>query len=326
MKLTPRETIIVEIQNKLWDSVPVLGHLSFPPPIGLFGTALAVFFITVFITVTARAAQAPADGSVNGNKNVKPFHVIGNIYWVGLSDHGSYLITTPKGHILIDTTSAETAHWVRENIEQLGFKVNDIKILLTTHPHAEHVGGFAMFKEMTGAKVMVPAIDAPVMADGGRSDFREDGSEKFKPVKPDRAVADGEKVEFGGMTLVAHLTPGHTKGCTTWTTVVEDSGKKYNVVIVCPAAVAGDRAPLVNNAKYPNIAQDFEKAFAVYRTLPCDVFLGMRTGIFKMEEKRKRLDQGASPNPFVDPQGYQTYILEYEKRFKEQLARDRTAA
>lgn len=269
------------------------------------------------------SAQSPADSSVNGNKRVKPFHVIGNIYWVGLSDHGSYLVTTPEGHILIDTTSAETAHWVRENIEELGFKLSDIKIILTTHPHAEHVGGFALFKELTGAKVMVPAIDAQVMADGGRSDFREDGRELFKPVKPDRAVGDGETVRFGGMVFVAHLTPGHTKGCTTWTTIAEDGGKKYNVVIVCPAAVAGDRAPLVNNSKYPNIAEDFVKAFTVFRSLPCDVFLGMRSGIFHLDEKRKLLDQGTKPNPFIDPKGYRDYITEYERRYLDQLAKDR---
>jgi metallo-beta-lactamase class B len=277
----------------------------------------------LFLAGSPSSGQAPAeDGSVNGNKPHKPFRVIGNIYWVGLTDHGSYLLTTPKGHILIDTTSAETAPWVRQNIEKLGFKVKDIKIILTTHPHAEHVGGFAMFKELTGAKVMVPALDAAVLADGGRSDFREDGSEKFKPVKPDRSVGDGEKVELGGMTLVAHMTPGHTKGCTAWTTVVEDSGHKYNVVIVCPAAVAGDRAPLVNNAKYPNIAEDFAKAFSVFRILPCDVFLGMRTAVFKMDEKEKRLEQGEKPNPFIDPKGYQEYIVEYERRYLDQLAKD----
>src|SRR5205814_941160 len=124
-----------------------------------------------------------------------------------------------------------------------------------------------------------------------QSDF-DAGREIFTPVKPDRVVSDGDKVSLGGVTLVAHLTPGHTKGCMTWTTVVEDNGKKYNVVIACPPAVGGDTVPLVGNAKYPNIAEDYAKAFSVLKSLPCDVFLATRSAIFKREEKQKRLEAG----------------------------------
>ncbi len=286
----------------------------------------------LFLAIPTWSAQAPAPGSCSTtsgcpgdrfhNLPTKPFRIIGNIYWVGLSDQVSFLITTPQGHILLDTTSEETVPWVRESIEKLGFKLKDIKTIMTTHAHGPHMGGFAIFKEITGAKIIAPAGDAYLLTDGGQSDF-DAGREIFTPVKPDRVVSDGDKVSLGGVTLVAHLTPGHTKGCMTWTTVVEDSGKKYNVVIACPPAVGGDTVPLVGNAKYPNIAEDYAKAFSVLKSLPCDVFLTTRSAIFKREEKQKRLEAGEQPNPFIDPKGYQEYIADAEKRYLDKLAQDR---
>jgi metallo-beta-lactamase class B len=239
--------------------------------------------------------------------------LIGNIYWVGLSDQASFLMTTPDGNILLDTTSAETAPWVQENIEKLGFKMKDIKIIMTTHPHGPHVGGFVMFKELTGAVIVAPARDAYLLEDGGRSDPDAGRDEDvFPPVKPDRVVGDGETVSLGGFTLVSHFTPGHTKGCTTWTTVVEDGGKKYNVVFMCPPSI---QANLVNNPKYPNREEDFAKAFQVLKSLPCDVFLTTRSTIFKREAKQMRLEAGEQPNPFIDPKGCRDVIVDYEQRF-----------
>ena len=271
-------------------------------------------------------AQTIPPRADNYNEKKEPFHMIGNIYWVGHTQVGAFLITTPEGLILMDTTSTEESPWVRENIEKLGHTMKDIKIILNSHPHEEHMGGFARFKEVTGAKIIASELTAAEMAVGGRTDFREDGSEQYKPVKADQTVRDGGTVQLGGVTLTAHLTPGHTKGCTTWTMPVEEDGKKYNVVFFCGMATAGpDRAPLLNNPKYPNIVEDYRKSFRLLRTLPCDVFLYPRATTIKFAEKQERLNRGEKPNPFVDPAGCRAYIDESEELFQTLLAEQRAA-
>ncbi len=262
----------------------------------------------------------------NRNEKHGPFRMIGNIYWVGHTQVGSFLIKTPAGDILMDSTSKDQAPWVKENLDKLGIKMKDIKIILNSHPHAEHMGGFAMFKELTGAKIITSKLTAVDMSTGGRNDFREDGSEQYKPIKVDGTVEDGGKVELGGVTLVAHLTPGHTKGCTTWTTTVEEDGKKYNVVFFCGVTPAGpDRQPLFNNAKYPNVVEDFQNTFKVLHSLPCDVFLYARATTIHLAEKEKRLQAGEKPNPFVDPKGCRDYVKENEDLFNKLLAEQKAA-
>jgi metallo-beta-lactamase class B len=204
--------------------------------------------------------------------------------------------------------------------------MKDIKILINSHPHEEHIGGLAMFKEVTGAQFVASKETAAEVASGGRTDFREDGSEKYKPVKADRIIGDGEKVELGGVTLTAHLTPGHTNGCTTWTTTAEEDGKKYNVVFVCVMTPAGpDRAPLINNPKYPNVVEDFEHSFRLLKSLPCDVFLLARAKEIKLAEKEERLNRGQIPNPFIDPEGCRQYIQQSEDLFSKLLTEQRAA-
>jgi metallo-beta-lactamase class B len=289
----------------------------------MWAVAAAIFLAGPSLMAQAVTLPPRAD---NTNHQKDPFRMIGNIYWVGHTQVGSYLIKTPQGDILMDTTSAKEAPWVRDNIEKLGIKLKDIKIILNSHPHAEHMGGFAMFKELTGANIITSKLTADEMAVGGRTDFREDGSEQYKPIKPDQTVDDGGTVELGGVKLTAYITPGHTKGCTTWTTTVEEDGKKYNVVFFCGMAVAGiDRAPLLNNPKYPNIVEDFEHSYKVLRSLPCDVFLYARATTIKLDEKQKRLNQGEKPNPFVDPAGCRGYIDDNENEFLDQLAQQRAA-
>ena len=153
------------------------------------------------------------------------FRVIGTIHYVGSTNAGAFLISTPEGHILLDTGYPKTEAWVRTSIEQLGFRLADIKLILNTHAHSDHVGGHAQFKEWTGAKILTSQADAPVLADGGRSDFRSDGRELWRPVAADGIVGDGQEVTLGGVTLVAHMTPGHTKGNTTWTMMVDEGGR-----------------------------------------------------------------------------------------------------
>ncbi|MBI2815399.1 MAG: subclass B3 metallo-beta-lactamase [Acidobacteria bacterium] len=200
------------------------------------------------------------------NGPVKPFRIIGNIYYVGLQSQTSFLITTPEGHILLDTMTDPEAPVVRKGVEELGFKLKDIKILLQAHAHVDHVGGLAKMKEITAGKVLVMAQDESVLADGGKTDFRGNGKVIWTPVRADKVIHDGEKVTLGGVTMTAHLTAGHTKGCTTWTSVAEENGKKYNVVFVCSNRI-NDGVPFINNAKYPRIAEDFEQAFKALKTL-----------------------------------------------------------
>jgi metallo-beta-lactamase class B len=177
-------------------------------------------------------------------------------------------------------------------------------------------------KELTGAQVVISEKDAIVLQDGGRSDFRSDGRELWKPMKPDRIIKDGDKVTLGGVTLTAHLTPGHTKGCTTWTYTTEEAGRKYNVVVACGVRLNGARVPLVGNTKYPEIAKDYAGSFATLKKLPADVFLGVHGSWFDLAGKAKRLEQGGGPNPFINPAEYKEYIALFERQFMEQLRKE----
>jgi len=279
--------------------------------------------LSIFLLSLARLGEAQTEGP--RQHALKPFHLIGNIYYVGLSNNTSFLITTPQGHILLDPTEEAFVPDISRNIEQLGFHVKDIKIILNAHAHTDHVGGLAAFKELTGAKVLVMAEDAPVIADGGRSDFRSDGKEQWKLIKADQILHDGEQVRLGNATMVARLTPGHTKGCTTWTTVAEENGQKYNVVFVCSMGLGGG-VPLIGNKKYPTVAEDYVKSFNLLRSLPCDVFSVSHAGMFNLDGKMKRMEQGTGPNPFIDPDGYRAFIDLYEGYFKDELKKQQDGA
>ena len=284
--------------------------------------AAAVFAALTIAGISSKLLGAQERTGGSPREPFPPFRVIGNIYYVGSSNAGSFLITTPEGHILIDTGYPKTESWVRESIEKVGFRLTDIKIILNSHAHADHVGGHAQFKEWTGAKVLTSEADRGVIADGGRSDFRSDGRELWKPLTPDGTVVDGGKIELGGVTLVAHLTPGHTKGNTTWTTTVVEGGRKYNVVFVGSMGLNRE-TPLVRNLKYPRIAEDYARSFAVLKRLPCDVFFAFHAAHFNLAEKKRRLDEKATPNPFVDGAGFRAYIEKNERAFLDQLAKER---
>ena len=250
-----------------------------------------------------------------------PHRVVGNVYYVGSKDLASYLITTPQGHILINSNLKSSVPQIRKSIEALGFRFSDVKILLISHAHFDHAAGSALIKQETGAKYMVMDADVPVVEDGGKSDFQYGGSasSRFTPTKVDRVLHDGDEVSLGNVVLVAHLTPGHTKGCTTWTMKVVDSGKTYNVVIVgSPNVNSGYK--LVGNAKYPQIATDYEKTFRTLNSLPCDIFLGAHGGYYDMQEKYARMKKGDA-NAFVDPAGYKSYVAEREQAFRAELKR-----
>jgi metallo-beta-lactamase class B len=253
------------------------------------------------------------------NRPVEPFRAIGNIYYVGTNELAAFLLTTSDGHILIDGGLPESAALIETSIEKLGFKVTDVKILLTTQAHFDHVGSLAELAARSGGQVMVMAGDAELVERGGRGDYLFGDRFTFTPAKVGRVLHDGDTVGLGGTSLVAHQTPGHTPGCTTWTTAVREGGRTYSVVFVGSTTVnQGTR--LVKHPSYPGIRADYERSFRVLGGMHPDVFFGAHTGFFGLEGKRARLEAGAASNPFVDPEGYAELLARMERRFHEAVA------
>jgi len=258
------------------------------------------------------------------NKPIPPFRIAGNLYYVGANEISSFLITTPKGHILLDGGFVKTAPQIERNIAQLGFKIEEVKILLNSHAHLDHAGGLAELKKKSGAKLIASSGDAEPLRRGGRNDFRFGDTLIFPPVEVDQIIADGESVRLGDQIMTAHLTPGHTRGNTTWTTKISDNGKTYDVVFAgSPTALDYQ---LVGKESYPGITADFEKTFSVLKKLPCDIFLSDHGTFYWFLEKREKLLRGENPNPFIDPDGYRRFINHFEKEFHDKLDAQRRAA
>ena len=283
------------------------------------GMRLGTLLLVLFVGLPAVNAQTQAISNEErlqfGTQPVKPFRIIGSIYYVGAVRVSAFLIKTPEGDILIDTGYKETAPVVRDSIEKLGFKLKDIKILLSSHAHQDHVGGHALIKELSGAKVLASEGDAPVIATGGRPTGAN-------VVSIDGTIRDKQEVSLGGVKLTAHLTPGHTKGCTTWTMVAEEGGKKYNVVFMCSVNI-NEGYRLIGDPAYPNRAEDYRNAINRLKELPCDVFLGPHGFFFNLEEKVQRMEKGEAGNPFIDPAGYRAYVARAEKSYQDQLRLER---
>lgn len=248
------------------------------------------------------------------NVQFPPHRIVGNLYYVGTPVLGSFLISTPEGLILINSSYEATVPAIRKSVEDLGFRFSDVKILLGSHAHGDHMEGDALVKELTGARVMAMEQDVPALR------AMTPGN---KPHPIDRVLRDGDEVTLGGTTLVAHLTPGHTRGCTTWTLKVNDGGKSYDVVIVGSVGV-NPGFILVDNKQTPQIADEYRHSFAVLRSLPCDIPLGSHPAMYGMAAKYATLGKG--PNPFVDPQGYQAEIDLQERIFRTELERQQKAA
>jgi metallo-beta-lactamase class B len=244
-----------------------------------------------------------------------PHQVIGNIYYVGTKSLAVFLIVTPQGNILINSTYERNVPAIQKSIEQLGFRFSDTKILLGSHAHGDHQEGDALVKQLTGAQVMAMAEDVPAlraMKPGG----------KEHPI--DKVLHDGDTVSLGGTTLVAHLTPGHSRGCTTWTLKAQADGKAYDVVIIGSFGT-NPGFQLVNNTEVPDIAAEFTRAFKVARSLPCDVPLGSHPSMYRLDEKYAKLAAGG-PNPFIDPAGYTLEVDIAEAMFRAVLAEQQKAA
>jgi metallo-beta-lactamase class B len=272
-------------------------------------------------TLSAQATK-PLPIGVRDTAHYAPFRIIDNVYYVGSLGLASYLVTTPQGHVLIDTGLRETGQQVLENIAALGFKPRDVKIMLSTHAHFDHVAGHALVKAATGAQVYATAEDAKLLESGGATDFRFGGEYAFDPVKVDRRIKHGDTVTLGGARLTAHVTPGHTKGNTMWTLKVKDGGRTYDLA-VAPSMSINPGVKMLSYAPYPDIARDYAASLDYLETLHPDVFLGPHASFFDMEAKAKRLREGATTNPFIDPDGYRAFIAGYRRAYEAQVRAER---
>jgi metallo-beta-lactamase class B len=250
----------------------------------------------------------------------EPFRIAGNLYQVGSWDIGSYLVTTPAGHIVIDAGFESTVPMIEANVAKLGFKVADIRILLNTQAHKDHAGGFAALKKRAGAQLMVSAADADLIERGGRGDFSLGETFTFPPATVDRRLKDGDTVSLGGVVLTAHLTPGHTQGCTTWTFDTQDAGRTLRVVDLCGLAVLDTTKIQKGMAGYPTIVEDYERTFATLRTMPIDIFIGAHLSYFDGRAKAEKVKSNAGGgNPFVDPEGFRRAVDNGERQFRSRL-------
>jgi len=283
---------------------------------------LATIALMVLLSVGSGPASAQ---NADWTEPFPPFRIAGNLYYVGSKGLANYLVTTPQGHILINSDLEANVPLIRASVEKLGFRFNDIKILLISHAHWDHNAASATIIKATGAQYMVMDGDVPVVESGGKTDFQYGNTPAnlYRPTKVDRVLHDGDEVKLGDAVLTAHLTPGHTKGCTTWTMKVTDGGKSYNVVIVgSPNVNPGYK--LVNNTQYPSIAEDYQRMFTVLKSLPCDIFLGAHGSYFDLDAKYARTAKAGS-NPFVDPDGYKKFVSDKEREFRGELAKQKSA-
>ena len=266
--------------------------------------ALLIFF--------AAAAGLLAQGNPDWHAKFPAFQIAGNLYYVGTADLAVYLIHTPRGNILINSDFKQDLPVIKKSIQELGFKYNDTKIILISHAHGDHDEGTGVIKSETGAKLMV--MDADVAAE-----------QSTAPGRPgahvDRVLHDGATVELGGSKLVAHLTPGHTPGCTTWTMQVQDGARKLNAVIIGSPNVNPGYI-LVGNKNYPGIADDYVKTFAVLKALPCDLFLGAHGGYFGLKAKYAKMKAG-DKDAFIDPDGYKAFVAEHDDTFRKEWDRQK---
>ena len=250
-----------------------------------------------------------------------PHRIIGNIYYVGEDDLTSFLIVTPKGNILINTGYIYSVPEIKSSIKKLGFHYSDIKILLITHAHSDHAAGMALIKKQTGAKMMTMEQERELLETGGKTDYLFGSSGWFDPVKVDKTFKDGETIELGGTVITAHLTPGHTKGSTSYSLEVPENGKKYHVLIA-NLGVINPGTAFLHNDRYPNIAKDYARTFEIEKNLPCDVFLSSHAGHYGMQHK---FHPGTpySPETFVDPEGYLMVVQHFEQVFLRHLEEER---
>jgi metallo-beta-lactamase class B len=282
-----------------------------------FAIALAAL---IFSQLVSRPASAQLDPT--WREPFPPFQIAENLYYVGTRGISSFLLVGDQGNVLIDTGLAEGVPLVRASIEKLGFKLADVKIMLASHAHFDHVAGHAAMQKLTGAVVMAIGDDAEALRTGkDRSALAGPG---WAAVKVDRVLQDGSVVTLGNLTLTARHTPGHTPGCTTWVARFKVDGQERTAVFVGGTSI-NRGVKLVGNERHPQIADQYAQTFRVLRELPAELFLAQHPRMFAMEEKVQRRKPGA-PSPFLDPTGYRAFVESQEKSFTTQLEQERAAA
>ncbi|MDB5472623.1 MAG: subclass metallo-beta-lactamase [Caulobacter sp.] len=269
--------------------------------------------------VVSASAQAPAAWT----RATTPFQVIGNIYYVGTEGLSAWLITSSNGHILIDGGMPQNAALVEANIKSLGFKLSDVDLILNSHAHFDHAGAIAQLKKDTGAVVIASAGDKWALENGKYPGSEDVAYLNFPGVKVDKTVGDGETLSVGSNTLKANITPGHTKGCTSWTTSVKDGAKSYRVIFFCSATVAANR--LAPNPQYPGIVADYQHTFTRLAGMQADVFLAPHPDQMGMAAKRAAIGAG-KPNPFVDPTELSSATARLKADFETQLAKQQAGS
>ncbi|AMA59514.1 BJP family subclass B3 metallo-beta-lactamase [Bradyrhizobium sp. CCGE-LA001] len=252
----------------------------------------------------------------------EPFQLIGNIYYVGTGGIAVYVIKTSQGLILMDTAMPQSTGMIKDNIAKLGFKVSDIKLILNSHAHLDHTGGFAEIKKETGAQLVAGERDKPLLEGGYYPGDEKNQDLAFPAVKVDRTVKEGDKVTLGDVTLTAHATPGHSPGCTSWEMSVKDGDQNREVLFFCSGTVALNR--LVGQPTYPGIVDDYRATYAKAKAMKIDVLLGPHPEVYGMQAKRAEMKDGV-PNPFVKPGELATYIAGLSDDFDKQLAKQTAA-
>ena len=279
------------------------------------GAALALVLVLQWRAAIRRNRSIPDE----------PFQIAGNLYYVGATDVAAFLLTGPEGHVLIDGGYPETAPLIMSSIAKLGFDIADVKVLLNSHAHFDHAGGLAQLQEASGAELWISEGDADVVAAGGAGDptigpAKDLGLGSFTAPRIDHRFEDGATIHVGPLTLTAHVTAGHTRGCTSWSFPVRDGDRELLAVSICSLSVLPG-VSLVEPEAYPGIRADFERSFTTLRTLPADIFLGAHGSFFDLEGKLRERDAAANPaDAFVDRAGYLRFIDEAEAKFRAALA------
>ncbi len=286
----------------------------------LLGAAAALFVIalTQWRAAIKRGRSVPDE----------PFNIAGNLYYVGHTGVTAFLLTGPEGHVLIDGGYPENAPLIIASIAKLGFDIGDVRVLLNSHPHSDHAGGLRALQEASGAELWVSEADADVMAAGGAGDralgwLRFLGGSRFPAPRVDHRFEDGATIRLGPIELTAHVTGGHTRGCTSWSFPVHDGERELLAVSICSLTLF-PFVSLVEPEAYPGIRSDFERSFSTLRSLPADIFLASHAEWFGLHRKRAERANAENPvEPFLDRSGYLKFIDRAEARFREVLADQR---
>lgn len=281
-------------------------------------TALVVNFLFLGFSSFAQQKITAPFVQEDWSRNYEPFRIAGNLYYVGTYDLASYLITTPQGHILINTGLAESVAMIKSHVEALGFKFSDIKILLATHAHFDHVAGMAEIKKITGASMMINEKDATVLADGGNSDFIFGGNgSTFEPVKPDRLLHDNDTVTLGSQQVILLRHPGHTKGASSFLFDVKDEQQTYRVLIANMPTIL-DETKLSGMPGYPSVGKDYGYTLEVMKKINFDIWFASHASQFGLHKKRKEGDT-YNPKVFIDQKGYDAAINDLIDRYNKKL-------